>query len=457
MLRSVVKIALLISASAALMFGPAVSKVFADSANDVLGEGLSVVVEKSSAAPEYDEQTGSYANSWRYVDGVPVDSEIATYSGGANSWIKEGDAWVCSNGTRVEGAKALGVDVSQWQGNIDWAAVKADGVEFAIIRCGWGGNHTSQDDPYFIKNVKGCLDNGIRIGVYLYSYGYNEQHAKSEAEHVLRLLSQAGLSPAMVDLPVYYDLENEAGTGRPCGQHDGNKVAISNDTLAKMANVFCSTLSNAGYKPGVYANLNWWTNYLTNSVFANWSKWVAQYNKSCSYSGPYDIWQCMSTGSIDGINGNVDINFDFTGISQVPTVQDAAAMYRLYNPNSGEHFYTSSLSERNNVIKAGWRYEGIAWYAPLQGDPVYRLYNPVAGDHHYTPSSAERDRVVSAGWIYEGVCWYSSPSTETPLYRVYNPNAWTGAHHYTMSAKERDNLVSLGWRDEGIGWYGVSR
>ena len=429
----------------------------ADTLNPGYEDGITAEESSSQVIPEYDEQTGSYANSWRYLDGILVDSEISTYSGGANSWSKQGDTWVCSNGMRVEGAKALGIDVSQWQGNIDWAAAKADGVEFAIIRCGWGGNQPSQDDPYFIKNVKGCLDNGIKIGVYLYSYGYNEQHAKSEAEHVLRLLSQAGLNPAMVDLPVYYDLENEAGTGRPCGQHDGNKVAISNDMLAKMANVFCSALSNAGYKPGIYANLNWWTNYLTNNVFANWSKWVAQYNTSCSYSGSYDIWQCMSTGSIDGINGNVDINFDFTGVSKEPTVENATAMYRLYNPNSGEHFYTSSLSERNNVIKAGWRYEGIAWYAPLQGDPVYRLYNPVAGDHHYTTSSSERDKVVSAGWIYEGVCWYSSPNGEVPLYRVYNPNAWTGTHHYTASTNERDNLVRLGWRDEGIGWYGVSQ
>lgn len=420
-------------------------------------DGISTEERSSQVMPEYDDQTGSYANSWRYVDGVPVDLGISTYAGGANSWIKQGDTWVCSNGMRVDGAKALGVDVSQWQGNIDWAAAKADGVEFAIIRCGWGGNLASQDDPYFVKNVKGCLDNGIKIGVYLYSYGYNEQHAKSEAEHVLRLLSQAGLTPSMVDLPVYYDLENEAGTGRPCGQNDGNKVAISNDMLAKMATVFCSTLSNAGYEPGIYANLNWWNNFLTNGVFANWSRWVAQYYSSCSYSGSYDIWQCMSTGNIDGINGNVDINFDFTGISQNPTEENAAAMYRLYNPNSGEHFYTSSLSERNNVIKAGWRYEGIAWYAPLQGDPVYRLYNPVAGDHHYTLSSSERDRVVSAGWIYEGVCWYTSSNTGTPLYRVYNPNAWTGTHHYTASAKERDNLVRVGWRDEGIGWYGVSQ
>lgn len=129
-------------------------------------------------------------------------------------------------------------------------------------------------------------------------------------------------------------------------------------------------------------------------------------------------------------------------------------MYRMYNPNSGEHFYTDSSSERNRLFRVGWNEEGIGWYAPTKGTPVYRLYNPNAGDHHYTTSAGERKNLVKLGWRYEGVGWYSGGNA--PLYRQYNPNARAGAHNYTLSKGENDRLVKLGWRDEGIAWYGYA-
>ena len=137
---------------------------------------------------------------------------------------------------------------------------------------------------------------------------------------------------------------------------------------------------------------------------------------------------------------------------------DSEIMYRLYNPNSGEHFYTASLEERSMLIAAGWTDEGVGWVAPTEGDPVYRLYNPNAGDHHYTMSVDERDALVEAGWTDEGVGWHSAPAgseVSVPLYRQYNPYATTGTHNYTLSANERDVLVDAGWKDEGIGWYGI--
>ena len=131
-------------------------------------------------------------------------------------------------------------------------------------------------------------------------------------------------------------------------------------------------------------------------------------------------------------------------------------MFRLYNPNSGEHFYTASVDEKNNLISVGWNYEGIGWKAPKKSKtPVYRLYNPNAGDHHYTMSAAEKDNLIAAGWKYEGIGWYSDDAKSVPLYRQYNPNAKTGSHNYTTSKKENDWLVSLGWKAEGIGWYGA--
>ncbi len=131
-------------------------------------------------------------------------------------------------------------------------------------------------------------------------------------------------------------------------------------------------------------------------------------------------------------------------------------MYRLYNPNSGEHFYTGSEVERDTLIEAGWLYEGIAWNAPVNGgEPVYRLYNPNSGDHHYTMSVSEREMLVGYGWQYEGVAWNSASPDNLPLYRMYNPNADCGSHHYTGSTEERDMLVDAGWIYEGIGWFGM--
>lgn len=135
---------------------------------------------------------------------------------------------------------------------------------------------------------------------------------------------------------------------------------------------------------------------------------------------------------------------------------NAQLMYRLYNPNSGEHFYTASRGEKASVVAAGWHDEGSAWTAPLGSDtPVYRLYNPNAGDHHYTTSVAERDWLVGLGWKYEGIGWYSAGADATPVYRAYNPNAKSGAHHFTTSGGEISAIVRVGWRSEGVGWYGL--
>ncbi|MBQ9610135.1 MAG: hypothetical protein IJV15_11925 [Lachnospiraceae bacterium] len=130
-------------------------------------------------------------------------------------------------------------------------------------------------------------------------------------------------------------------------------------------------------------------------------------------------------------------------------------IYRLYNPNSGEHFYTSNEIEKDNLSSLGWKYEGVAWDAPETSDiPVYRLYNPNAGDHHYTIDEEEKEKLVDAGWEYECISWYSYTDEGKELYRMYNPNAKSGAHHFTLSNEERDMLIANGWKFEGIAWYG---
>ncbi len=136
---------------------------------------------------------------------------------------------------------------------------------------------------------------------------------------------------------------------------------------------------------------------------------------------------------------------------------DAACMYRLYNPNSGEHFYTANVKEKNVLATSGWTLEGIGWFAPATSQtPVYRLYNPNAGDHHYTTSEREHDELVRIGWNDEGIGWYSADEQEgAPLFRSYNPNAKAGSHNYTLNENEYKSLEKGGWKSEGVAWYGL--
>ncbi|MFV0529303.1 MAG: InlB B-repeat-containing protein [Lachnospiraceae bacterium] len=132
------------------------------------------------------------------------------------------------------------------------------------------------------------------------------------------------------------------------------------------------------------------------------------------------------------------------------------SVYSLYNKNNGEHFFTATVSERDNLVSAGWKYEGIAWKAPRQGNPVYRLYEPASGAHLYTRDASERSNLLKLGWKNEGTAWYSDPAQKRPIYRLYNKNATAAAaHHYTVNATERDNLVKAGWKYEGIAFYGA--
>ncbi len=146
-----------------------------------------------------------------------------------------------------------------------------------------------------------------------------------------------------------------------------------------------------------------------------------------------------------------------SGNTNNSTTTQAVTMYRLYNPWSGEHLYTSSLAELSACEKSGWKYEGVAWYAPkTSSTPVYRLYNKYTGDHHYTTSKSEYDTCAKQGWTKEGIGWYSeSASNGVPLYRGYNRYVKVGTHHYTTSWTEMSAMEKSGWKYEGIAWYGV--
>lgn len=242
------------------------------------------------------EQQGQKANSWRYRDGelLTTPEYRSRASSYPNAWEKVNGVYMNSAGQPIKGAVKKGIDVSYAQGVINWEKVKADGISFAIIQCGFGDDYKNQDDKMWEYNVSECERLGIPYGVYLYSYATNVTMAKSEAKHALRLLR--GHNPSY---PVYFDME------------DDTTVNLSSELKGQIAKVFCDTIMASGYKVGIYANLDWWSTQLTSSVFSNpsWSKWVAQYNTTCDYAGKYDIWQCTSAGKVDGIDGNVDVNF----------------------------------------------------------------------------------------------------------------------------------------------------
>ena len=180
-------------------------------------------------------------------------------------------------------------------------------------------------------------------------------------------------------------------------------------------------------------------------------RWSKNFTVSKPNNGSQD-----NTGS-NGQGGTPSDNNNSNGGSNTER-QQTVAMYRLYNPYTGEHFYTVNANERDTLKSIGWNDEGTGWTAPVKSKtPVYRLYNPYApgGDHHYTMDVNEYNKLKDAGWRQEGIGWYSDDAKGTPLYRQYNPYAQTGTHNYTADKHENDVLVSKGWREEGVAWYGV--
>jgi GH25 family lysozyme M1 (1,4-beta-N-acetylmuramidase) len=185
-----------------------------------------------------------------------------------------------------------GIDLSGWQTNVDYMKLKANGIEFAILRCGYG-RHAGQKDIEFETHYRGCKYAGIKIGAYLYSYASTVEGARAELKNCLDFIYGKSF-----DLPIFYDLEDEKTTGK-----------ASRETITEMAKIFCEGIKNAGYNAGVYANLYWFTSKMNVSELEKYNIWLAQWGVSKpTASFKYDIWQYTSKGQVDGIKGNVDID-----------------------------------------------------------------------------------------------------------------------------------------------------
>jgi len=218
-------------------------------------------------------------------------STSGSNSGGSSSGNGGGTVWV------------KGVDVSKYQGNIDWNKVKASGIEFAIIRVGYRGYGTGVlvEDSTFRQNIKGATAAGLKVGLYFYSQAINETEAVEEASMVISLCQGYNIS-----YPIYFDTEKVAGdTGR------ADNISRAQRTANAVA--FCETIRNSGYKAGVYSYASWFYNQLNMASLSPYSIWIAQYRDQLSFDYNYDIWQYSSTGTVPGIPKPTDMNVSKLG------------------------------------------------------------------------------------------------------------------------------------------------
>ena len=206
-----------------------------------------------------------------------------------------------SDGSLNTSSGHMGIDVSKWNGNIDWAAVKNSGVSYVIIRCGYRGSTTGAliEDPKFRSNIQGATNAGLKVGVYFFTQAVSEAEAVEEASMTLSLIKSYKIS-----YPVFLDVESAGGRA------DG----ISRDTRTAVCKAFCQTIQNSGYTAGIYANKTWFTSYMNAGSLTSYKLWLAQYAATPTYTATkYDLWQYSSKGSVAGISGNVDMNISYMG------------------------------------------------------------------------------------------------------------------------------------------------
>ena len=232
---------------------------------------------------------------WQDIDGATYYYDPSTHQPVTGQQVIQGNVYTFA----ADGAlnrTARGIDVSKFQGSIDWNAVKADGITFAIIRCGYRGYGSGAlvEDSTYRQNIQGAINAGLRVGVYFYSQAINEAEAVEEASMVLSLVSGYSLP-----LGVYYDTESVGG---------GRANALSAAERTACAVAFCETIRSAGYSAGVYSYASWFYNALNFANISKYNIWIAQYRDTLSFSYKHNIWQYTGSGSVKGISKPVDMN-----------------------------------------------------------------------------------------------------------------------------------------------------
>ncbi len=392
------------------------------------------------------------ADSWRYEEGqIDEDADRTVYrdsdgelqtgtesiGGGTIAWSKIGKNFYNNKGDVILGATRKGIDVSRWQKTIDWNKVKnSSDVDFVIIRCGFGNDRKKYDDSKWFENVKACEKYGIPYGVYLYSYADSVADAKSEARHTLRLLK--GYNPAY---PVFYDLEDRVV----------RKQGRTN--IIKFAHTYCSMIEDAGYDAGIYASLSWFRKYLNDSSLDRYTKWVAQWNSTCTYEGAFRLWQCTSNGSVPGIRGRVDINFDFAQFGKTPAQEDIYKVITTENLNyrtgPGTKYKRKGTYKKGTVLVIKAK-TSTGWGKLSNGNYVYLKYTKkldsviTAGTQGYKAKTTGRVNYRKGpGTNYAKAGTYNKGKTVTILSKTNN--GWGRmSNGYYISLRWTKKLTSGG-------------
>lgn len=258
---------------------------------------------------DYDKYTVFYIKSdakavyiytgWQTIDGYTYYfDKYGNYVTG-DQIIQGAQYTFDSDGHLSSGSGTMGIDVSKWNGSIDWTAVKNSGVSYVIIRCGYRGSTTGAliEDPKFKANISGARAAGLSVGAYFFTQAVNEVEAVEEASMAASLCSGYGLT-----LPLFLDVESSGGRGD----------RIDASTRTAVVKAFCQTVRNSGFTPGVYANKTWFTEKMQVSQISSFKIWLAQYAAEPTYNASrIDYWQYSSKGKIAGIKGNVDLNIKY--------------------------------------------------------------------------------------------------------------------------------------------------
>ena len=385
----------------------------------LLNEEISSEISKTSFVVEEPEEEKEDIDIHQDID-VVIDETTEELSDDIN-YIKS----IAAPRLTSKSANTLqGIDVSKHNGTIDWAAVKKSGIDFAIIRCGYGDNLTSQDDSKWSYNVTQCEKLGIPYGVYIYSYATTVEQAKSEADHCLRLL--IGHRPLF---PVFLDLEDKCMDG------------LSNGSLLTLTQTWAAKIHAAGYAPGVYSSKYWWTNRLTSASYNNYCRWVAQWNSSCTYSGKYAIWQYSSTGFVNGINGNVDMNYWYCGWQKIFGdwyYYNGKGMATGWQKISGEWYFFNGYG----AMIIGWHKIGGEWYFFNNNGAMVTGWQKLGGKWYYFPDTG----AMTTGWKKIGGLWYyfnANGAMETNWQKI------SGEWYYF----DANGIMITGWHKIRDTWY----
>ena len=248
--------------------------------------------QEKSVQQTLPEETESQKETQPAPDYPILDLEPNPY--GPDDFDFRGRYLECSTGPCT-----IGVDVSYWQGEINWPLVKAAGMEFAMIRLGWRGSTEGNigEDSTAAANYRGAKDAGMQVGGYFFSQAVTAEEAVEEAEFVLEMIKDWKM-----DMPIVFDWEDAGGT-RPIG--------MDPRTLTDCAKAFCETIENAGYEAMVYTNWNQAFYDLYLEELSEYGLWLAMYEADMEFPYKIDMWQYSCTGSVPGVEGPVDLNIYF--------------------------------------------------------------------------------------------------------------------------------------------------